>query len=68
MFFSSIGAELLRICRATTDFDNFIPSAKLVMDRMKKQGADSQGITKILQKMLGRHQEDFTKFNKMVYI
>ena len=52
MFFSAISAKLLRICRATTEFQGFILTSKTLIDRMNKQGACKQGLVHIINKML----------------
>ena len=41
MFFSTICAELLRICRATSLLPSYIETAKTLITRMKRQGADN---------------------------
>ena len=38
MFHSTITAEILRICRATSSFNKFHESCNTLIDRMKKQG------------------------------
>ena len=39
MFYSTISAEVLRICRATSNFSDFLDSVKKLLKRMIKQGA-----------------------------
>ena len=63
MFFSTISAEILRICRANTCKESFIKTSQALIRRMIKQGADSFGIKRILTKMMNRHTADFKKFN-----
>ena len=63
MFFSTISAEVLRICRANTSKESFIKSSKTLIQRMLKQGADPLGIKRVLTKMINRHATDFMKFN-----
>lgn len=41
MFYSSITAECLRICRATTSSTQAVSSLNTLLDRMIKQGADN---------------------------
>jgi hypothetical protein len=55
MFYSSIAAECLRICRATSLSDNAITSIKAVIARMIKQGAALPKIKNCLRKMCVRH-------------
>ena len=66
MFYATIGAEVLRIGKATSKYDFFLQSVHTLLSRMKKQGADGFGIKKVLRKMIGRHQEHFFKFSKPV--
>ena len=74
MLYSTIIAEVLRICRAASNFSDFVDSVKKLLKRMIKQGAKpptnvgreggGQEIKKILLKMMGRHWCDFEKFLK----
>ena len=64
MFYSTISAEVLRICRATSKFSDFKDSVENLLVRMIKQGAKDVGIKKVLLKMMGRHWTDFEKFFK----
>ena len=62
MFYSTISAEVLRICRATSNFSDFVDSVNKLLKRMIKQGAKpptnvgreggGQEIKKILLKMM----------------
>ena len=54
IFNASIGAEILRIGRASTTSLSFF-NAKPVIHRMMKQGANARGISKILKRTYGRH-------------
>ena len=62
MFFSTIGAEILRICRATSHYNFFLVSARSLITQMRSQGADTQGIHKVINKMIGRHPKPFEKY------
>ena len=64
MFYATIGAEVLRIGKATSNYDNFLHSVHTLLLRMKNQGADESAIKKALRKMFGRHQQHFFKFGK----
>ena len=66
MFYATIGAEVLRIAKATSTYNFFIKSVHGLLLRMKRQGADLFGLKKVLRKMLGRHFENFQKFNKSI--
>ena len=64
MFYSTISAEVLRICRATSNYSFFLDSAKKLISRMSKQGADAAvGIKKVVTKMMCRHWQPFEKFD-----
>lgn len=56
MFYSSITAECLRICRATTTHDDAITSIKGFLTRMMKQGAELPKIKNSIRKMVNKHQ------------
>ena len=66
MYYATIGAEILRIGKATSEYSFFLESVSTLLRRMKKQGADGPGIKKILRKMIGRHREHFVKFSKSI--
>ena len=63
MFYSTISAEVLRICRATSSYIFFMESVRELILRMRKQGADNIGINKTITKMMHRHWENFKKFS-----
>ena len=50
MFYATISAEVLRICRATSNYNSFLDSACKLITRMCIQGADTQGIQRVLLK------------------
>ena len=64
VFYATIGAEVLRIGKATPSYDSFLQSVQTLLLRMKNQGAYEDGIKRVLRKMLGRHQEHVLKFAK----
>ena len=55
MFYSSIAAECLRVCRATSTSDHATTSIKAVIVRMTKQGADMAKMKSCITKMCNRH-------------
>ena len=55
-FYSSIGAEILRIGRVSSSFENFLLSASILLDRARKQGANVDKLSKTLKKTYGRQQ------------
>ena len=64
MFFSAILAEILRICKATTNFRDFTNCTKLLIERIKKQGGLIKPMKNALLKLFNRHEECFRKFKK----
>ena len=62
MFYSTISAEVLRICRATSSYLFFLESVRKLIIRMRKQHAETLGIKKIVTKMMCRHWQPFEKF------
>ena len=64
MFYSTILAEILRIAKATSSYQNFIQSAKMIIARMKKQGDVQWGTRKTLNKLFARHFQWFVKYGK----
>jgi len=59
MFYSSFGAELLRISRASNNRNQFSASIKPLVNRMIKQGADIERLSKVTQKFYNRHVQEF---------
>ena len=55
MFYSSIAAECLRICRATSDSTSATSSINAVVSRMINQGAKMDRVKGTVTKMLNRH-------------
>ena len=62
IFYSSLGAEILRIVRCTTDKSAFINSANILCKRMIKQGAKYHRAVTILKKIYGKHSTAFQPF------
>ena len=56
-FYSTVGSEILRIGRATSDVGAFIKSTSTLLSRMSKQGAEHNPLNRVLKKMYGRHEE-----------
>ena len=63
MFYSSACAEVLRICRATSNLHDTTISAKSLISRMHRQGATECTLKSFLTKSLNKHQIAMTKFN-----
>ena len=66
MFSGSIGAEFLRISRATSKTENRSRTCKQLLSRMLKQNGQMRRIKFSLIKMIQRHQKDFIKYNKSI--
>ena len=56
MFYSSIAAECLRICRATSSETQAILSIKSLLFRMCNQGADNSKMKNFVTRAFNRHQ------------
>lgn len=63
MFYSTIAAEIIRICKATTLLDDFGISVKSLIDRMHLQGAIKSSLSNVCLKMLNRHGSLFKKYS-----
>ena len=73
MFYATIGAEILRICRATSGCADFITSTRLLLSRMRNQGLANKGTQnqglkndatkRILKDKMNRHWKTFSKYN-----
>ena len=64
MFHSTIGAEVLRICRATSTYDSFLKCCEPFIFRMNNQGANKRSVQNVITKFISRHQEAFVKFKQ----
>ena len=60
LFYSSFGAELLRIGRASNNLHQFTNSVKPLVNRMVKQGANFDKLSKVSNKFFNRHPVAFT--------
>ena len=65
MFYGSIGAEFLRISRATSKIEDLTRNYQL-LSRMLKQNGQMRRIKFSLIKMIQQHQEVLSKYNKSV--
>ena len=63
IFFSTIGAETLRICKASSTFAGFLESSKPFYSRMLRQGAKSSNIKNVFNFFYKRHKIHFQKFS-----
>ena len=65
MFYGSIGAEYLRISRATSKIEDLSRTCKQLLS-MFKQNGQTRRIKFSLIKMIQRHQEIFIQYNKSI--
>ena len=56
IFYSAIGAEVLRIGRTSSNAVSFIESSKKLLARMFKQGASKETVTKTIKRTYSRHE------------
>ena len=56
MFYASVAAEALRICRATSKQEQVVVSIKSLFSRMYKQGAEKSKMRKALSKIFNKNQ------------
>ena len=66
MFYGSVGAEFLRISRATSKIEDLTRNFKQLLSRMLKQNGQMRRIKFSLIKMIQQHQEVFIKYNKSI--
>ena len=64
MFCARIGAEFLRISRATSKIEDLFRTCKQLLSRMLKKNEQMSRIKLSIIKTIQRHQEVFTKYNK----
>ena len=66
MFLGSIRADFLRRSRATSRIEDSSRTCKQLLSRMLKQNGQMRRIKFSFIKMIQRHQEVFTKYNKSI--
>ena len=62
IFYASIGSEILRIVRTTTELNDLKNRVDELLTRMKKQGTEQGRLVSIIKKLFGRHTLNFKKF------
>ena len=65
-FYGSIGAEFLRISRATSKIEDLTRNCKQLLSRMLKQNGQMRRIKFSLVKMIQQYQEVFIKYYKSI--
>lgn len=68
MFYSSIGAELLRICRVSSSIELTRDSLSSLLTRAIHQGADKDKLLLVLRSTLNKHPDVFLKFEGQLNI
>ena len=63
MFYSSIGAEFLRMARVTSKIEDLKISCSQLISRMTKQRGVYQRMLRVISKMINRHPMVFEKYN-----
>ena len=61
-FYSAMVGEFLRIARSTLLYEDFLPKAIELIHRLNNQGAKGKLATRNIQKVMHRHQDDFSRF------
>ena len=64
IFYGSFLAEVLRIARATLLYEDFLPRAKEIYNRMQNQGGSTKILNREIRKLAGRYPNILTKFRK----
>ena len=59
IFYATLGGELLRTARCTSDCENFINSSQSLIKRMRKQGAKVPQIKRTINRTFLNHPADF---------
>ena len=66
MFYSTISAEILRICRASSEYGLFLGKCKIFLKRMKSQGARKERVLSTIKRFLHKHRLEFEKFGQSI--
>jgi hypothetical protein len=64
IFYSTIGGEILRIARCTTNVEDFERTCRKLIDRMYYQGAEISRLKKTINKIYDNHIDIFHNFYK----
>ena len=67
IFYATLGGELLRIARCTTECENFVKSSQSLIKRMRKQGAQIPHIKRTINKTFLSHPDDFEPLCSVFY-
>ena len=64
IFYGSFLAEVLRICRATLRYQDFLPRARDIYRRMVNQGGSTQQLDRQIRKLISRYPDTFYKYSR----
>ena len=59
IFYATLGGELLRIARCTTNCEDFLKSSEAPIQCMRKQGAEIPQTKRTINKTFLNHPDDF---------
>jgi len=62
IFYASVGSEILRIARTTSNLHDLVTRVNALLTRMAKQGSKHKQIASLINKLFGRHFNVFKKF------
>jgi len=67
IFYATLGGELLRIARCTTECEDFVNSSQSLIKRMRTQGAQIPHIKRTINKTFHNHPVDFEPLCSVFY-
>ena len=62
IFYASLVGEFLRLGRSSMLFRDFLPKARVLLDRMIRQGANTNRVRRVLRKLMLTHWNVFSVF------
>ena len=63
IFYSAVVGEFLRIARSSMLYPDFLPKARDLLLRMRKQGATVENLKRSLKKIIESHPETFANYS-----
>ena len=64
IFYSSMVGEFLRVAHCTLLYEDFLPKAVELIQRLNNQGAKQSMSRRNLRKIMNRHSEEFGKYSR----
>ena len=64
IFYSTIGSEILRIAKCTTEYTHFVNTCSKLMIRMSNQGANYYRTKNTINRIFDKHRNTFTPFHQ----